>query len=77
MLDAEGMTQIDASGLDVLRALVNELDGEGIGFAVARLKSAMAERLDATKLTERIGQERFYGTVSRAVDACREPQPPA
>lgn len=37
----------------------------------------MAERLDAAKLTERIGQGHFYGTVSEAVDACREPQPSA
>ena len=33
----------------------------------------MAERLDAAKLTGLIGQEHFYGTVSKAVDACREP----
>jgi SulP family sulfate permease len=77
VLDAEGMTQIDASGLDALKTLVEELEKEGIGFAVARLKSAMAARLDAAKLTEQIGQEHFYGSVSKAVDACREPQPSA
>jgi SulP family sulfate permease len=77
VLDAEGMTQIDASGLDALKTLVEELEKEGVGFAVSRLKSAMAERLDAAKLTERIGQEHFYGNVSAAVDACREPQPSA
>jgi MFS superfamily sulfate permease-like transporter len=77
VLDAEGMTQIDASGLDALKTLVEELEKEGIGFAVARLKSAMAARLDAAKLTEQIGQEHFYGNVSAAVDACREPQPSA
>ena len=61
----------------MLKALLEELDGEGIGFAVARLKSTMAARLDAVKLTEQIGQEHFYGSVSKAVGACREPQPPA
>jgi MFS superfamily sulfate permease-like transporter len=71
------VTQIDASGLDALKTLVDELDKEDIGFAVARLKSAMAERLEAVKLTEQIGNERFYGTVSGAVDACREPHPSA
>jgi high affinity sulfate transporter 1 len=76
VLDAEGMTQIDASGLDALKTLVEELEKEGIGFAVARLKSAMAERLDAAKLTEQIGQEHFYGSVSAAVDECRKLQPP-
>jgi high affinity sulfate transporter 1 len=74
VLDAEGMTQIDASGLDALKTLVDELKEKDIGFAVARLKSAMAARLDAAKLTEQIGKERFYGTVSGAVDSCREPQ---
>jgi MFS superfamily sulfate permease-like transporter len=72
VLDAEGMTQIDASGLDVLKTLVEELAEKSIGFAVARLKSPMAERLEAAKLTDRIGQERFYGTVGKAVDVCRE-----
>jgi MFS superfamily sulfate permease-like transporter len=71
------VTQIDASGLDALKTLVEELEKEGVGFAVARLKSAMAARLDAAKLTEQIGQEHFYGNVSAAVDACREPQPSA
>lgn len=76
VLDAEGMTQIDAAGLRALGTLLDELEEEGIGFAVARLKSAMAARLDAAEMTERIGRERFYGTVSGAVDACREPEPP-
>lgn len=72
VLDAEGMAHIDSAGLDALGTLVDELEEEGIGFAVARLKSAMAPRLEAAGITERIGHERFYGTVSRAVDACRE-----
>ena len=41
---------------------------------MARLKSHQRERFDATGLATRIGRDRFFPTVSDAVDWCMNQQ---
>lgn len=70
VFDAEAVTHADSTGLEALDVLVGELAGEGIRFAVARLRTHMLERFDAIGLVEKIGRERFYASVRVAVDGC-------
>lgn len=69
VFDAEGITQIDATGNAALGELIDALKADGIGFAVARLKTPIRVRFDDGKLTDRIGKDRFYPTVRDAVEA--------
>jgi hypothetical protein len=50
--------------------LTDELGRERITFAVARLKGHVREQFDLTGLTDRLGEEHFFGTVALAVDWC-------
>lgn len=65
VLDAEGMSHVDAAGLDALRELVAELEEEGVEVCVARAKAPLGARLDATPL----GEDRRFATVRAAVGA--------
>jgi hypothetical protein len=49
--------------------VIDSLQADGIGFAVARQKTPMRARFDDAKLTNRIGKDRFYPTVREAVAA--------
>lgn len=69
VFDAEGVGGIDATGVEALGSLVEDLGREHIAFAVARMKSPERARLDASGVTDLIGADRFYGTVHAAVDA--------
>jgi sulfate permease, SulP family len=70
VFDAEAVTHCDSTGLDTLRTLARDLAGDGIGFAVARLRTRMYAEFEMAGLAEAIGSERFYPTIHAAVDAC-------
>jgi high affinity sulfate transporter 1 len=70
MLDAEGISQVDASGVQALQNLHASLRHDGIGLAVARLKDPVRQRFDTTGLTAAIGADNFHPTVRAAVAAC-------
>lgn len=72
VLDAEGVSHVDAAGLDALVALAEALRGEGVAVAVARVKAPIRERLDDGGVTDAIGAERFFPTVHEAVTRARE-----
>jgi MFS superfamily sulfate permease-like transporter len=69
VFDAEALNHVDATGIDALRNLLDDLDASGVVFLVARAKGPLRERLQATSLWERIGPERFLPTVRAAVEA--------
>jgi SulP family sulfate permease len=69
VFDAEAVTHVDSSGMDMLAGLQRELGREGITLAVARLRQRMLADLDAADLVEQIGRERFYPSVNRALAA--------
>ena len=75
VFDMEGVTAIDASGVQAVEETVRSLKRQQVGFVVARLKSPLRERFDATDLTRLIGEEHFYPTVRAAVAACSSAPP--
>lgn len=73
VLDAEAMTDIDTTGADALRDTMDDLQKQGITFAMARLEPPVLELLKRYKLLDKIGTTRLYMTNREAVDAyCRE-----
>ena len=76
VFDAEAVTYVDASGIEALEALANDLRREQITLVVARLQTRMLEQFDQVGLTETIGRSHFHPTVSAAVEACTRPESP-
>jgi sulfate permease, SulP family len=69
VLDAEGVTHVDATGLAALTELETSLAKEGIELVVARMKTRMRQRLVDGGAGELAGPDRQYGTVRAAVAA--------
>jgi sulfate permease, SulP family len=69
VLDAEGVTHVDATGLAALTELETSLAKEGIRLVVARMKAPIRQRLLDGGLGELAGPDRQYGTVRAAVEA--------
>jgi hypothetical protein len=44
-----------------------------LDFVVARLKSPVRQQFDDNRLTDRLGDDHFFPTVSRAVEWCSTP----
>jgi high affinity sulfate transporter 1 len=70
VFDAEAVTHCDSSGLEALAALAKDLADEGIVLVLARLRTRMEAQFALAGVTEVIGAERFYPTVTAAVAAC-------
>jgi SulP family sulfate permease len=70
VLDAEGVGHVDSAGLEALAQIGESLERDGIGLAVARMKSPIEKQLREGGVVEKIGRERFYGTVQAAIQAC-------
>lgn len=73
IFDAEGVTDIDATGLDMLVELKAALARDAITMVVARMKSHIHALLTAEGLAESIGEDRFFPTVRAAVASCVTP----
>lgn len=69
LLDAEGMVNGDTTAVDALKALADDLQGEGIVLAVARASSPLVETLDRGRVVGQIGPDRFFPTVRTGVQA--------
>ena len=67
VFDAEGLSHVDATGVDFLTDLIESLREEDITFVFARLKSLMIEHLTEAGVLELIGEEHVYPTVHAAV----------
>ncbi len=66
VLDGEGLTHVDSTGIGALTAISDSLEKSGISFVLARLKAPVEERLKEAD----VSPERFHPTVRAAVDAC-------
>jgi SulP family sulfate permease len=71
VFDAEALSHIDATGVDMLKALIASLNDEGIAFALARVKGTLRRTLDEVGLLDLIAQKRVFPTVRDAVEAGR------
>ncbi len=72
VLDAIGMFDIDYTGSRVLRAVLDDLAREQIGFAVARAGAHARRSLARAGLLERIGPQNLHSSVDLAVTAFLE-----
>jgi sulfate permease, SulP family len=73
VLDFEGVGALDATALDTLSELLDQLTGLGIELvAIARANDAVVSRLRRAELLEPIGRVRSYPTINSAVRAYRQ-----
>jgi MFS superfamily sulfate permease-like transporter len=70
VLDGEGLTHVDSTGLAAIEELAADLRRDGITLVTARVKSPTQRRFDESGLSDVIGAERAYPTVRAAVEAC-------
>jgi MFS superfamily sulfate permease-like transporter len=69
VFDAEAVTHVDASGLEALEDLANDLRRDGITLVVARLRTRMQEQFELAVPNEANGSRHFYPSVHAAVHA--------
>jgi SulP family sulfate permease len=69
VFDAEGVVDLDSTGVAALEAVLADFERRRIRFVVARAKAPLRERFDRAGLTDRIGAEGFFPTVQAAVEA--------
>jgi SulP family sulfate permease len=72
VVSAEGITDMDVTGAEVLGRLLDDLEALGVEFRMARVRTKMRSTLRALGLEERIGPSSFFMTVSDAASAFAE-----
>jgi SulP family sulfate permease len=75
VLDAIGMTDIDYTGSRALRQTLDQLDRDGISFAMARTSDRVRANLARSSLLQRIGDAHLYPSVDEAVTAVHRDNP--
>jgi sulfate permease, SulP family len=70
VLDAEGISHIDTTGMEALKNLVDELGDGGVALVVARMRTKLRGVLGDAGLEAEIGASHFYPTVRAAVHDC-------
>ncbi|RMG38333.1 MAG: SulP family inorganic anion transporter [Gammaproteobacteria bacterium] len=68
---ADGINGLDASGVEMLRNLLERLEKSGVGLSFANVKENVLEVFKRSGLCERIGDENIYPSVQIAVTALR------
>jgi SulP family sulfate permease len=68
VLDAGGINQIDATGVDTLRRVVGDLRGVGIEVHVTRIKDSVYKQLEVTGVAAEIGVTRFHDWNQHALE---------
>lgn len=71
MVNAEAITYIDSTAVEMLHALHAELAGLGVVLTMARAKGPLRAVLAKSGLTDTIGSEHFFPTVTSGVEAFR------
>jgi SulP family sulfate permease len=69
VVSAEGITDMDVTGAEILGRLLDDLDVLGVEFRMARVRTKMRRTLRSLGLEERIGPSNFFMTVSDAASA--------
>lgn len=75
VLDAEAIEDIDTTGADALRSLLDTLENQGTTFAITRATAPVPELLHTYELMERIGEEHIFRTNRDAEKAWRASHP--
>jgi anti-anti-sigma factor len=69
LIAAHGINEVDASGEDMLRLLVDRLRDSGYEVCVSGMKDKVQDALTRTGLFERIGEQNMFPTQALAVAA--------
>jgi MFS superfamily sulfate permease-like transporter len=72
ILDADGMSDIDYTGLQALRDLTTELGQRGIAVGIARASHLVHHNLKHGALLKQIGADHLFASVEGAVAALRK-----
>ena len=75
VLDAMGMTDIDYTGAQALRQLLDQLDSSGVSFAMARTNNTVRRDLARSGLLGLIGKDHLFASVDEAVTALHRDRP--
>jgi MFS superfamily sulfate permease-like transporter len=72
LLNMEGNTEVDITGLDALEDFRQHCEHRGVELALVRVKHEVIEMLDKHGIGARIGQDRIFPTLPTAVAAYLE-----
>ncbi len=73
LLSGQGITEVDASGEETLRHLVDRLRATHIQVAITDISDKVLDVLKRSHLYERIGEEYIFATDARAIAAIYAP----
>lgn len=68
LIQSSGINEIDASGIEMMRNLLERLKNSGITLAFSGLKKQVSDVMDRTGLTEMIGGQNIFATDRLAID---------
>lgn len=68
LVQSSGINEIDSSGIEMLRNLLDRFQKSGIKLAFSGLKIQVSEVMDRTGLTGQIGAENIFATDKWAID---------
>jgi SulP family sulfate permease len=71
LVQSSGINEIDASGIEMLRNLLDRFENSGIKLAFSGLKKQVSDVMDRTGLTNKIGQQNIFATDKMAIDEIR------
>jgi SulP family sulfate permease len=69
VLDAGAVSDIDATGAEVLEQVIHYLKERGVTFGVSRASARIRGLLQIYGLLDQIGEERLYNTNREAAEA--------
>ena len=72
VIDFEGIGSVDATAVEGLCELVDELHEQGVVIGTARANHIVVGQLQRGGVIERIGDDNVHATINRAVQAFRE-----
>lgn len=73
LISGQGVTEVDASGEETLRGLIDRLRATGIQVVFAGLSDEVVDVLRRSHLYDRIGAENVFATEARAIAAVYAP----
>jgi SulP family sulfate permease len=73
IINAEAMTDLDTTGVEVLERLLVDLRDAGVDLSFARMRTPVRAMMARTGLETKIGADRFYLEVNDAVRAAHSP----
>jgi SulP family sulfate permease len=71
LINAEAITDLDTTGVEVLTRLLDDLTAEGATLSFARVRSPVREMMRRTDFEGKIGETSFFLQVDEAVAALR------